>query len=94
MAERVFGDAAIPMAERRAMYLARTLRRTGLVEFTARDLRREIGGVLREAEHMDEACEGLVEAGLIRPRFVRAGGTKGKPAKRYEVNPLVFARPS
>ncbi|WP_407529061.1 hypothetical protein [Methylobacterium oryzisoli] len=94
MAERVFGDASIPVAERRAMQLARYLRQTGRTEFNARDLRREIGGMLREAEHMDIACAGLVEAGLIRPRPTRLGGTKGRQTKHYEVNPVVHARSS
>ncbi|MCF4123852.1 YfjI family protein [Methylobacterium sp. SyP6R] len=92
MSERVYGDASIPTAERQAIYLARHLRRTNRAEFVARDLRREIGGPLREADQMNSACEGLVEANLIRPRFTRAGPTKGKAAKRYEVNPVVFAR--
>jgi hypothetical protein len=55
------------------MVLARHLRKAGLVEFNAREARREIGGRLREAPAMEAACRQLVEAGLIRPRFIRAG---------------------
>ena len=66
MAERVCGDAAIPAAERAAMALVRYLRANGLASFNARDMRREIGGLVREASAMDAACAVLVEAGLIR----------------------------
>jgi hypothetical protein len=90
MAERVFGDASIPATERNAMTLARYLRAHRLARFNARDLRREIGGTLREPAPMDAACTARVEAGLIRPRFERAGQTSGKPAKNYEVNPAVL----
>jgi hypothetical protein len=89
MAERVYGDAAIPVSERGAMALARHLRKVGLVEFNARELRREIGGRLREAAAMEGACKLLVEAGLVRPRFTRAGERGGRKASNYEVNPAV-----
>jgi hypothetical protein len=78
MAERVCGDAAIPVAERNAMTLARHLRKSGRTEFNAREVRREIGGSLREAAAMDAACDALVEAELIRRRFSRAGTTAGR----------------
>jgi hypothetical protein len=90
MAERVYGDASIPLVERRAMLLVRHLRRTGLTGFNAREVRREVGGLLRDAEDMHAACAVLVEANLIRPAFERAGETKGKRAQRYEVNPVIF----
>ena len=89
MAERVYGDAAIPALERTAMALARHLRRAGLSEFNARELRRQIGGSLREAAAMDAACNMLVEAGLIRAQFARAGETKGRAARKFEVNPRI-----
>lgn len=81
MAERVFGDASIPVAERAAMTLIRFLKRNGLATFNARDARREVGGPLRDAAAMDAACDALVEAGLIRGRFSRAGSVKGRAAK-------------
>jgi hypothetical protein len=89
MAERVYGDAAIPVSERGAMTLARHIRKVGLVEFNARELRREIGGRLREAAAMEDACQALVEAGLVRPRFTRAGHRRGREARNYEVNPAL-----
>jgi hypothetical protein len=88
MAERVYGDAAIPAPERAAMTLARYLKRAGLREFNAREVRRHIGGSLRDAAPMEAACAALVEAGLLRAAFCRASG-HGRPAHRYEVNPVV-----
>jgi hypothetical protein len=92
MAERVFGDAAIPDAERQAMTLARHLRRESRERFNARDLRRTIGGGLRDAPKMKAACEALVEAGLIRPAFTRSGASAGRAAQNFEVNPVVLGR--
>jgi hypothetical protein len=89
MAERVYGDASIPLADRRAMALARYLKTAGLTQFNARETRHKAGGLLRSAEGMDEACQGLVEAGLIRPQFSRAGAAKGRAARNYEVNPAL-----
>ncbi|HYF56582.1 MAG TPA: DUF3987 domain-containing protein, partial [Salinarimonas sp.] len=92
MAERVFGDASLPVAERRAMLLARHLNRAGVSAFNTRDLRRQIGGALREAAAMQGACTTLVEAGLIRPQFTRAGDHRGRTAQNYEVNPSLLGR--
>ncbi len=89
MAERVFGDAVIPVAERRGMLLARHLRHNRLTEFNAREVRRQIGGMLRDSADMDAACKQLIEAGLIRARFTRAGGGKGRKSQDYEVHPAV-----
>ncbi len=90
MAERVFNDARLPVAERNAMALARYLRREHLHDFNARAARAKLGGALREAAAMAAACEHLTEAGLIRERFTRAGDTAGRKALNYEVNPVVF----
>lgn len=89
MAERVFGDAVIPVTERRGMLLARHLRQNRISEFNAREVRRQIGGLLREAADMEAACKQLLEAGLIRPRFTRAGDVKGRKSQSYEVHPAV-----
>ncbi len=90
MAERVFGDAAIPEAERHAMALVRHLRQHALTHFNARQLRRQIGGGLRKPECMNAACSALVEAGLIRPKPSRVGGTEGRCSTDYEVNPALY----
>ena len=49
MAERVYGDAAIPAVDLAAMVLVKYLRKSGLSTFNARMARREIGGTLRNA---------------------------------------------
>jgi hypothetical protein len=89
MAERVFGDAAIPLTERNAMVLIRHVKRSGMSEFNAKSLRREIGGALRESAAMAAACEALCEAGLIRGRSEKVTGP-GRSAKNYIVNPAVL----
>jgi hypothetical protein len=90
MAERVYGDAAVPPDEKAATILVRQLRQEGLAEFNARDLRRQVGGVLRDAQPMDKACNVLVEAGLIRPR--KPPSDSRRRLKNYEVNPIIFGR--
>ena len=89
MAERVFRDASIPYADRLAMTLARYIKQAGLHEFNARDLRRKIGGELRASSEMSIACKLLVEANLIRDRPERQGTRPGRPALRFEVNPVL-----
>ena len=91
MAQRVFNEAAIPLEEQRAMTLIRWLRDHDIREFNARQTRRTIGGILREPAHINAACKTLELAGLIRPAFSRAGKSKGRQRKDYEVNPVVFA---
>lgn len=91
MAQRVFNEAAIPLAELRAMTLIRWLKDHDLRRFNAREARRRIGGVLREPAHMNDACATLERAGLIRAAFSRVGHSKGQQRKDYEVNPAVFA---
>jgi hypothetical protein len=72
------------------MTVARYLKTTGLVSFNAREVRRNIGGSLRDAVAMDSACRTLAEAGLIRPCFTRFGETPGRAARNYELNPVVY----
>jgi len=91
MAERVFGDAIKPAAEKAEHRLAMHLKAERMGRFNARDLRRELGGSLRKPEEMDAACEALVEAGAIRP-LGKATPGKGRMAKNYEVNQRLWAR--
>ncbi|GLS18758.1 hypothetical protein GCM10007874_17750 [Labrys miyagiensis] len=92
MAERVFGDASIPLHDRLAMVLIRRLRDEGQSAFNARDLRLSKGGPLRDAGAMDAACSALVESGVIRPAPGREGNTKGRSSKKFEVNRRLFGR--
>lgn len=89
MAERVFGDASVPNAERLGMILARHLKRAALRTFNARDLRRQVGGPLRSAAAMDTACNLLVEANLIR-LVLTLRSTPGRQPLNFEVNPVLF----
>jgi hypothetical protein len=90
MAERVLGDAVLPDAERDAITLGRRLRQMlieGQLTFNARELRRQIGGRLREPKVMSAACAVLAEGGLVRSCPSRAGATKGRQKADYEINP-------
>jgi len=47
--------------------------------------------LLRKPEYMDPACAELVDAGWLRPVAGRAGGTKGKLPKAFEVSPELWS---
>lgn len=92
MAERVYGDAALPMVERHAAMLAKYIRRQGLRAINKRELKRSphksaLPG-LREAAAMDAAVGFLVDAGWIMPQHSR-DGKPGQPKLDYIVNPAV-----
>ena len=89
MAKRAFGEAAIPAPELQAMTLVRWLRDRQATALNAREARRLISGRLREATDMERACATLIEAGLIRPRPSRSGGSKGRMRDDFEVNPAI-----
>jgi hypothetical protein len=78
----------------RALRRREDLKRNGLIRFNARDVRRHIGGALREPAAMRAACKVLIDGGLIRPAFTRAGETSGRHAQNYDVNPVVLDRAS
>lgn len=88
MAERVFGDAGVPVTETNAAILARHLRQEGRSTFNARTVRRAIGGALRTADAMEAAIEDLVEACLVRPV---SQPLRSKKAKDFEVNPALLS---
>jgi hypothetical protein len=94
MAERVYGDAALPEAERNAAVLAKYLRKLGEREINKRSLRRSphksrLPG-LRETQAMDAAVELLVDAGWLLPNPSREGGGVGRERLDYLVNPAVL----
>jgi hypothetical protein len=90
MAQRVFGEAAIAEDERRAQELARWILRHRPKQFNARQVRRTIGGDLRDSKSMKQACEILTQAGWIRPIAKETGGAGGRSPLDYEVNPILF----
>ena len=91
MAERVFGDAALPEADRLAATVARWILRERPTVVNARALRRtaRLPG-LREAEKVKVALNALVEADWLRPIFNRSGDNAGRPREDYQVNPRLF----
>ena len=93
MAERVYGDAALPMAERNAALLGRYIVKSGLRTFNKRALKRSPHKSalpsLRDAKAMDAALEVLTDADLIRPVGKRDGDGPGRTSGDYAVNPAV-----
>lgn len=79
MAERVFDDASIPVAETHAAILARHIREKQLSTFNASKGRYAVGGALPEGSNMGTACAELVEAGILQP--VSAPKKRGRPGK-------------
>ena len=87
---RVFGDAALPPAERNAAILARHIQKTGARSINGRDIRRTSGlPTLRQAYAVDEALEVLLEADWIAAAPSRDGETIGRQKKDFLVNPAV-----
>lgn len=93
MAERVYGDAALPEVERNAATLARYIRKAGLRQINKRDLKRTPHKsklpCLRDKDSMDGAVEYLVDAGWLHDSASREGGTIGRRREDYTVNPAV-----
>lgn len=87
MAERVYGDAAIPASERNAATLARWILRTKPEEVHVRHMQREVRlAGLGTAEAIKEAADALVEAGWLRPPPAQKGK---RPKVFYPVNPAL-----
>lgn len=91
MAQRVYGDAALPAVERNAATLAKHIKRKRLQSINARELMREdrLPG-LRDAASVDPAIEVLVEAAWLKPDPQRKGGTVGRQTRDYIVNPSIW----
>jgi hypothetical protein len=88
MAMRVYGDAALPEADRLAATLARWVMKTNATNFNARTLRREIRlPGLTEAAKVKVAIEALEEAGWVKSAPTRQGETAGRRSSDYVVNP-------
>lgn len=93
MAERVYGDAALPAAERDAALLARYIVKKGLRTFNKRELKRSPHKTalpsLRNAKAMDAALEVLEDCGLVRTSGKRDGDGPGRASGDYAVNPAL-----
>jgi hypothetical protein len=91
MARRVFGEAALPRAERDTQANARRLIRQNPVPdiVNARDLRRmAYGPGIRDADQVSAALEELADAGWVRRASGRAGGY-GRQRLDWAVNPAL-----
>ncbi|WP_339162729.1 DUF3987 domain-containing protein [Methylobacterium bullatum] len=91
-AERVRQSAAVTDGEADARALIAVVREQGWERFTGRKLHRVARGRLTDLRHRKAACQTLVEAGLLREDFQRAGDTAGRKQEWYDVNPAVFSR--
>ncbi|MDE2006579.1 MAG: DUF3987 domain-containing protein [Rhodospirillales bacterium] len=86
MGERVYGDAAIPKADRDAATLARWIFSRRPAEVLVRHLQREVRlSGLGTAEAIHAAAKVLVEADWLRPPQRDPG--PGRPRMAYPVNP-------
>ncbi len=93
MAERVYGDAALPAVERNAAVLARYICKSRMTSINKRELKQtphksKLPG-LRDQRVMDEAIDFLVSAGWLLPAPSRDGDTSGRVRADYAVNPAV-----
>jgi hypothetical protein len=88
MAERMFGDAGLPKADRAAAILAGAILRRRCTTLNLRTVRREWGlPGLRDASDAKEAANILLEAGWLCPAPSREGGTAGQQRANFLVNP-------
>jgi putative DNA primase/helicase len=94
MAERVYGDAALPVAERNAAILAKYIRKSSLRSINKRELRRSPHKSslpsLRDNQAMDATIELLIDAGWLMASPTREGGGPGRERQDYTVNPAVL----
>ncbi len=94
MAERVYGDAALPPVERSSAVLARYIRKAELRQVNKRELRRSphksrLPG-LRDNAVLEAVLAHLVDAGWLREAPSRDGPSTGRQREDYLVNPAVF----
>ena len=92
MAERVYGDAAAPAAERNATTLARWIMKERPSEVHVRRLQREVRlpGLL-DAKAIHAAAGGLVDAEWLQKP--EAGDFQARARAAYPVNPAILAMP-
>lgn len=94
MAERVYGDAALPKVERDAAVLARYIRKHRFTRINKRDLKRHPhkGALadLRDATAMDAALGYLMDAGWLRDVAERDGDSVGRKRSDFAVNPAAL----
>jgi hypothetical protein len=91
MGERVYGDAAIPIADRNAATMARWIKAERPSEVYVRHLQREVRlPWLTTADAIHAAAAVLVEADWLLPRPAASG--PGRPREAYAINPRLWRR--
>lgn len=93
MAKFSLSASTLPREDRAGVRLVQLLRNSGTSHFNAREVRR--GGLgpagdLANAATMQQACELLEQAHLIRHVGIRAGSSTGRAPTTYEINPRLF----
>lgn len=89
MAERVYGDAAVPEEERGASALARWILSQAAFpkSINVRQVQRLKLPALRESEKVKAAINVMIDANWLMPAPRRAGGSPGRQRADYAVNP-------
>jgi hypothetical protein len=92
MAERCYGDAALPDAERHAAAIGRWIQRTRPDQINARELRREhradVPGLPNDGEAIKAALGVLVDAQWLA-KLEQSGFARNRRGD-FQVNPMVF----
>lgn len=91
MAERVYGDAALPDNDRRTVTLARWIKRSRVERFNANNdvLKQRATFGFKCKNELKDSVDALTEAGWLRHDGTRSGPTKGRHSSDYSVNPQV-----
>ena len=90
---RVYGDAALPDAERHAAAIIKRILRDGLTQVNGREIRRKWGlPGLRTADAVSTALKICEEAKCLRECRSREGSNPGRQRSDYEVNPNLIGR--
>lgn len=94
MAQRVYGDASLPLVERNAAILARYILKAKLQRINKRELKRSPHKshlpTMRTAQPMDDAIAYLSDAGWLIETGSREGDHAGRKSGDFLVNPAVF----
>lgn len=91
MAERAYGDAAVPEVDRLAATLARWIMRNQPDSINISEIARKARLVgLRDASKVKLAVAGLTDGGWLRASPSRQGGTTGRNRDDHEVNPRLY----
>ena len=93
MAERAYGDAALPKVERHAAIIAQRILKLRPEKINTREIQRKwkLPGFAK-AEAIRAACDHLLEASWIDAAPSREVGTPGKPKSDFLVNPKLWGR--